>query len=121
MRRYLLFTAALAVFQFNAHVAHAQLQTDTDSQRFIVIVPGNVQIIAPPDVLIVHDTTNTPQVFPVQQWEVRGNVLTGVTTTFEVMTPFAHFSNPADTTLWRDADLQIAIASTLGPAICTQA
>lgn len=114
MRRFLLFALALgACFSFS-QVAHAQLQTDTDSQRFIVVVPGNVQIIAPADILIIHDGTDNDQVFPTQQWEVRGNVFTGVTTTFEVMQPFIHSIDP---TLLRDAQLDIAIASTLGPAV----
>ena len=113
MKRFLLVSTAVTACLFASRTAHAQ-QTDTDSQRFIVAVPGNVQIIAPADILIVHDGTNADQVFPPQQWEVRGNVLLGVTTTFEVMQPFVHSIDPA---LMRDAQLDIAIASTLGPAI----
>ena len=115
MRRFLLFAVALAGCLSFSRIAEAQVLPQTDSclQRYVIVVPGNVQIICPPDVLIVHDTLDADQVFPVQQWEVRGNVLTGVTTTFEVLTPFVHSITPADV---RDVQLDVAIASTLGPA-----
>ncbi len=113
MRRFLPFTVALAGCLSASRVAEAQ-QTDTDSQRFIISVPGNVQIIAPGDILIAHDGMDANQVFPVQQWEVRGNVLNGVTTTFEVMQPFVHSIDPTN---FRDVQLDIVIASTLGPPI----
>ena len=114
MRRFLLFAIAFAGCLSVSRVAEAQLQTDTATQRFVVAVPGNVQIIAPPDILIVHDGSDFDQVFPPQLWEVRGNVLTGTTTTFEVLTPFVHSIDP---TLLRDAQLDIAISTTLGPAV----
>ena len=114
MRRSLLVAVALAGCVSASSVAEAQFQTDTDSQNFIVAVPGNVQIIAPADALIVHDQTDNDQVFPVQQWDVRGNVLTGVTATFQVAQPFIHSIDP---TLMRDAELDVAIGSTIGPAV----
>jgi len=116
MKRVICVFLALAGYLFATRAAEAQAppqQQATDSQRFVLSVPGNVQIIAPADILIVHDTMNQDQVFPVQQWEVRGNVVEGVTTTFEVMQPFVHSVDPLET---RDAQLDIVIASTLGPA-----
>jgi hypothetical protein len=93
--------------------AFAQL-TSSDTQRFVVAVPRNVLITAPADILIVHDETNADQVFPPQQWYVRGNVITGVTTTFDVTQPFTHSFVPGT---YRDARIDLAIASTLGPGI----
>ncbi len=115
MRRLTLLTVAAVGSLLIPQLAEAQ-QTDSASQRFIVSVPGNVQIIAPVDAFLVHDESNADQVFPPQQWQVRGNVTTGVTTTFEVQTPFVHSLDPAELA---DAQLDISIASTLGPAIWT--
>ena len=111
MKRFLLLAAVGAVV-CSSQSAFAQLQS-TDTQRFVVAVPRNVLITAPADILIVHDETDNDQVFPPQQWYVRGNVVTGVTTTFEVTQPFIHSIDPA---FERDAQIDIAIASTLGPA-----
>ncbi len=113
MKRFLLISAAFAACLLASNAVQAQLQTATDSQRFVVAVPGNVQIIAPPDILVVHNGGNADEVFPPQLWEVRGNVVNGVTTNFEVMQPFVHSIDP---TLMRDARLDIVISSTLGPA-----
>jgi hypothetical protein len=112
MKRFLMLAAVGAVL-CSSQSAFAQL-TSTDTQRFVVAVPRNVLITAPADILIVHDETDNDQVFPPQQWYVRGNVVTGVTTTFSVNQPFIHSIDP---TFQRDARLDIVIASTLGPAV----
>jgi hypothetical protein len=115
MKRLLLMTVALGSVLSASQSAFAQL-TSSDTQRFVVAVPRNVLITAPADILIVHDETNADQVFPPQQWYVRGNVITGVTTTFDVTQPFTHSFVPAT---YRDARIDLAIASTLGPAVWT--
>jgi hypothetical protein len=112
MKRFLMLAAVGAVL-CSSQSAFAQL-TASDTQRFVVSVPSAVAITAPADILIVHDLTDNDQVFPPQQWYVQGNVFTGVTTTFSVAAPFTHTINPA---FQRDARLDIAIASTLGPAL----
>ncbi len=113
MKRLLLMTVALGAVLSASQSAFAQL-TSSDTQRFVVAVPRNVLITAPADILIVHDETDNDQVFPPQQWYVRGNVITGVTTTFTVTQPFTHSFVPAT---YRDAQIDLAIASTLGPAV----
>lgn len=109
----LLMLAAVGAVLCSTQSAFAQL-TSSDTQRFVVAVPRNVLITAPADILIVHDESDSDQVFPPQQWYVRGNVVTGVTTTFDVSQPFIHAIDP---TFQRDAQIDIAIASTLGPAL----
>jgi len=109
----LLMLAAVGAVLCSSQSVFAQKLTSTDTHRFVVAVPRNVLITAPVDILIVHDGTDNDQVFPPQTWYVRGNVTTGVTTTFRVTQPFIHSIDP---TFMRDAQLDIAIASTLGPA-----
>lgn len=84
-----------------------------DTQSFSVTVPASVSIIAPAAVAITHDETNNPQAFPPQAWVVKGNATNGVSVSFSTATPFIH---ETDSTFKRNAKLDLAVATTQGPA-----
>jgi hypothetical protein len=104
--------AALLVVS-SASTAMAQT---TGTQKFKVIVPTNVQITAPSNVVITHDQTEADQSFPAQQWIVRGNTLAGCSVSFSTNTAFIH---TVDTSFKRDAQLGLALNTKTGPATWT--
>jgi hypothetical protein len=85
----------------------------TASQNFTVRVPTNISITAPANILINHDETENNQAFPNQAWTVKGNVLSGVTVAFATNQAFTHTT---DNTFKRNARLDLALGTTLGPA-----
>lgn len=85
----------------------------TESQNYKVVVPPSATVSAPTEVFIVHDETDDVQAFPVQQWTVRGNTLSGVTVTLSTLTPFV---NASDNSQRRDVQLDLSIASSGGAA-----
>lgn len=88
----------------------------TATQKFTVVVPANVSITAPADVVINHDETDNNQAFSNQQWTVKGNTLAGVSVSFSTNQAFTHTT---DSSFKRDASLSLAEASHLGPASWT--
>lgn len=103
--------AALLIVS-SASIASAQT-TATATQKFKVIVPANISITAPANVVITHDQTDNDQAFPPQQWTVRGNTLAGVAVSFSTQSPFVHTTDP---TFKRDAQLSLGVGPTTGPA-----
>ena len=93
-----------------ARSASAQVSA---TQTFIVRVPASISITAPSNVVLTHDQSDNVQTFPNQQWTVKGNVQNGVLVTFATNQPFTHTVN---NTFKRDAKLNLALASTQGPA-----
>ena len=104
---------ALAVMFSAASVQAQGRPSSSAGQKFTVTVPTSVAIVAPTDVQITHDQTDNDQAFPVQVWAVKGNVAAGVTVTFSTNQPFTNIS---DATFKRDAKLDLAVATTAGPA-----
>lgn len=102
--------AALTVL-LGAVSAEAQV---TASQKFTVTVPTNIDITAPSDVAITHDESDNDQAFPAQQWNVRGNIAAGVSVSFSTDQAFTHTT---DSSFQRDAKLDLALASSDGPAV----
>jgi hypothetical protein len=90
----------------------ASAQT-TANQTFTVRVPTNISITAPSNVLLDHDETENNQSFPNQSWAVKGNVQNGVTVSFATNQAFTHTT---DNTQKRNAKLDLALASSNGPA-----
>jgi hypothetical protein len=96
--------------------AHAQV---TDTEGFAVRVPSRLTITAPTgSVLIDHDETDGDQAFSAQQWEVKANSRLGATVSFSTDQAFTHAT---DSSFQRDAKLDLAIASSAGPASWTLA
>jgi len=95
----------------------AQAQV-TDTQGFSVTVPSRMTITAPASASITHDETDSDQVFGAQQWAVKANARNGATVTFSTDHVFEHTVDP---TFERDAKLDLAIASSAGPANWTLA
>lgn len=92
----------------------SQLQAETTAtQSFSVTVPQSINLTSPSNISLIHDESNNPQAFPVQTWNVRGNAAAGVHVTFATATPFIH---AADATFKRDAQLELKIGATHGPA-----
>lgn len=90
------------------------------TQRYQINVPQNITITCPETLVIInHDDTDTDQVFPTQTWEVKGNAQPGVTVTFQLTGPFDLIGGSGLNHQMRDASLDIAIASTQGPAVWT--
>lgn len=103
-------TLTLLVLSVAAGSASAQT---TASQKYRVKVPTNISITAPGDIEINHDETDNDQTFPAQQWEVKGNVLAGVSVSFTTGSAFTHTT---DASFKRDASLGLSVASNSGPA-----
>lgn len=103
---------ALAVLMVAATVNTAAAQT-TDSQKFTVIVPGAISITAPANVEITHDETENDQSFAPQGWEVKGNVLSGVSVSIATD---SHFQHTTETEGKRDAKIDLSIGATTGAA-----
>ncbi len=101
---------------FAVSSASTAMAQTTATQKFKVIVPANISITAPSDVVITHDQTESDQTFPAQQWVVKGNSLAGVAVSFSTNTAFVH---KTDSTFKRDAQLGLAVASSTGPATWT--
>jgi hypothetical protein len=99
-------------------VASAQAQV-SDTQGFTVRVPNRLTITPPaPAVSITHDETANDQTFAAQQWAVKANSRDGATVVFSTDQAFTH---TADASFKRDAKLDLAIASSSGPASWTLA
>jgi hypothetical protein len=92
------------------------LAADTATQKFTVSVPQNIAITAPANASITHDETDNNQPFSPQAWTVRGNTLAGVNVSFATATPFVHTT---DSSFKRNAKLDLAVASSQGPATWT--
>jgi hypothetical protein len=90
----------------------ASAQTSA-SQKFTVSVPTNISITAPSNTALSHDETENNQVFPSQQWTVKGNVQNGVTVSFATNHPFVHTTN---SNFKRNAKLDLSVGSSTGPA-----
>ncbi len=88
----------------------------TGTQKFTVTVPSAISITPPPAVNLTHDQTENEQVFPNQNWIVKGNSLAGVTASFSTATAFRH---TVDATARRNARLALAVSSSVGSAAWT--
>lgn len=100
---------AVAMFMTSPIPLHGQ----TASQAFRVVVPSSLAIVAPAGQIITHDQTDTNQSFARQRWTVKGNVANGVAVSFATNTPFIHDANSA---MRRDAQLNLELAGSSGPA-----
>ena len=113
MRRYVIALGSLALF-LSLGTTRANAQA-SDSQRFVVRVPTVLSITAPSaEVAITHDGTDNDQIFPDQQWIVRGNADAGVTVVFSTDQAFTQSGGDK-----RDAQLQLAVGGSQGPATWT--
>jgi len=88
----------------------------TANQKFTVTVPASISITAPADVTLTHNETDDDQSFPSQSWVVRGNTLAGVNVSFATGSAFIHTT---DSSFERDAQLDLAINNSTGPATWT--
>jgi hypothetical protein len=93
-------------------VAQHQPARRTASQRLVVRVPPHVTVTAPRAAVLAHDLTSDPQVFPPQTWNVSSNVPGGVSVLFS--TDHA-FTSDADSSLRRDAVVELAVSASEGP------
>lgn len=110
------FLCGLAVAWSMASTASAQT---SGSQGFSVIVPTSLSIVAPSSTTSVnHNETDSPQAFPAQVWAVRGNLRSGVNVNFTTTSPFVHAEDPE---FRRNAQLDLAVGTTQGPALWTVA
>jgi hypothetical protein len=105
---------AIALIVSFAHVS-AYAQT-TGNQTFTVNVPTSVSIVAPSAASINHDETDNNNAFPAQTWIVKGNAINGVNVSFATATPFTHATLPS---MKRDTKLDLAVGTTVGPALWT--
>lgn len=94
-------------------VVHA---ANNGNQTFTINVPASISIVAPNAASLVHDESDNPQAFPAQTWTVRGNTINGVTVAFSTTQPFIH---ETDSNFKRNARLELAVASSQGPATWT--
>ena len=100
-----LLTAALVLAAFSTS---AQAQVTQASQLNTLTVLSTMSIVAPVPGVLVHDTSDNDQVFPVQNWITHTSGLTGANVTFVAQTPF---TNALDASFQRDAKLDLAITS----------
>ena len=91
----------------------ASAQEESATQWFIVHVPPQASVSAPPAAELTHDGNESPQQFPPQTWSASGSVRSGLSVTFRA-DPFTH---TADSALQRDARLDIGVATSTGPAV----
>jgi hypothetical protein len=97
---------------FGVSSAYGQV---TATERFRVTIPSNLSITAPAALAsLTHDESSNNQVFGAQQWNVRANRAVGATVTFSTNQAFTHTTNSS---FKRDARLDLAIASSDGPAL----
>ncbi len=108
--RLLAILAVVALGQVSVHAATSGTQT------FTVNVPTSVSIVAPAAASLTHDQTDNLQAFAPQAWVVKGNAVAGVNVSFSTATPFTHATN---NTFKRDAKLELAVGTTLGPGAWT--
>ena len=106
------FKFALAVMMLAATASTASAQT-TDTQKFTVIVPGAISITAPLNTEITHDETENDQSFAPQAWQVKGNVLAGVSVSISTD---SHFQHTTEVDGKRDAQIDLSIGATTGAA-----
>ena len=106
---------ALAALLFASSAATAMAAT-TASQKFTVNVPSNISITAPPNISITHDESDNDQSFAAQLWTVKGNTLNGVSVSISTG---SHFQHTTDTGSKRDAQLDLSVNSSVGPAAWT--
>ncbi|TWU60455.1 hypothetical protein Poly51_07310 [Rubripirellula tenax] len=99
-----------------ASTAGSAIGQTTATQKFTVTVPGAISIVAPAAAAITHDESELDQIFPLQQWVVKGNSLAGVTASFSTTQAFRH---TLDNTARRNAKLALAINSSVGSAAWT--
>jgi len=99
-----------------ASSASTAMAATVATQKFTVTVPANISIVAPANVSLTHDETETDQVFPAQQWVVRGNTLAGVNVSISTGSAFQH---TFDANSKRDAKVDLAVNSSTGPAAWT--
>ena len=86
----------------------AQAQLTTGNQIYTVTVLSTMSIVAPAPAVLVHDTSDNDQVFPVQNWIAHTTGLVGANVTLVAQTPFI---NALDGDFQRDAKLDLAITS----------
>ncbi len=85
----------------------------TATQTYTVTVPPSIQISAPVDATATHDESDNDLAFPAAAWTVSGNAISGVGVSFATATAFVHST---DATFKRDAQLDLAVNTTDGPA-----
>lgn len=93
--------------------SQAGMAQTTDTQRFTVTVPSTLSITGPADQTLIHDTTNSNQVFspgalPANHWAVLCNSAAGATVNLTTNTPFTHTTS---NTYKRNAKLDLAVSS----------
>jgi hypothetical protein len=81
------------------------------TQRFVVRVPPKATIIAPQDVELIHDGTDSPQQFPAQNWQVAGTFPSGLTVDFSTN---GAFQNRQTSDAQRDVMLGLAVGAASG-------
>ncbi|TWT53977.1 hypothetical protein Pla22_16110 [Rubripirellula amarantea] len=86
---------------------------ETAYQTFSVNVRSETFVEAPENVVMIHDQSESNQVFPTQTWTVRGNLTTGMVVDFVLEAPFIHALDSSSKT---DARLNASVRSTQGSA-----
>ena len=81
------------------------------TQRFIVRVPPKATIIAPQDVELIHDGTDSPLQFPEQNWQVAGTFPSGLTVDFSTA---GVFQNRQASDAQRDVVLGLTVGAFRG-------
>ena len=105
-----LMTGVICTFAILASQQGAMAQpTATDSQTFNVVVESQLSIQAPATVSIIHDQTDTNQVFAAQGWLARCNNGLGGTVSFSTATPFQAVVGA--TTYRRNAQMGLAVGT----------
>lgn len=102
----------LAVAATVAFASQAKAQ-QTASQTYTVTVPTSIQISAPADATATHDESDNDLAFSPAAWTVSGNASAGVGVSFATATAFVH---TVDSSFKRDAQLDLAVGTTEGPA-----
>jgi hypothetical protein len=107
---------AIAIASIIVCSAGSAMAQTTASQKFRVVVPTNISIVSPPLASITHNETDANQVFPPQEWVVRGNSSAGLAVSFETQSAFTHTVDP---NFKRNAIITLAVGSSTGPASWT--
>jgi len=91
--------------------ARAQVQA---TQAFTIRVPAKLSVTAPSSAATATlAEADQNQTFPTQQWSVVSNSQSGATVSFSTHQPFTHTARPE---FQRDGRLDLAVASSHGPA-----
>jgi hypothetical protein len=103
--------ALLVVLSIGALPCHAAVPAVPATQRFVVRVPPKATIIAPQDVELIHDGTDSPQQFPAQNWQVAGTFPSGLTVDFSTN---GAFQNRQTSDAQRDVMLELTVGASRG-------